>query len=234
MRIFTKQEFHLYPVFRLDKLIDQQMKFDLDEFYIRWVTAIKYNMFSTTLCFDVFAEIQEYQFVVQLFKVGIVECYKTLVDCFFDFGQWAVTDNIASEKPFSPYTKLIDKCDLGTSQPWYIKQYKPILNDATRIQYWVGSGLYDEACFPGNILIWLVDLDHIIKTAASGPQPKVDEKDKLETKSYIYTVIKPYYDSFMMDAVNSLADIGHSSGYEQGKEHTIIDAKVEDYFSEDA
>lgn len=54
----------MYPVFRLDKLIDHQMKFDLDEFYVKHVTAIKYNMFSTMLCLDIYTEIQEYQFVV--------------------------------------------------------------------------------------------------------------------------------------------------------------------------
>lgn len=162
--------------------------------------------------------------------MGLVECYKTLIDCFFDFGQWATTDTITTEKPFSPYTKFIDKCTLGTSQPWYVKQYKPILNDPTRIQYWVGSGKYDEACFPGNILIWLVDLDHIIKTATPGPQPKKLDKDVIESKSYLYNYLKPFYDRLIMGSIDALNEMGEQSGYEKDKQHVFIDAKVEDYF----
>lgn len=103
-----------------------------------------------------------------------VECYKTLVDCFFDFGQFATSDTRISEKPFSPFAKLLDSCDLSTTQTVTVKNYKPLENDSTTTNlYLVGSGAYDETCFPGNILIPLIDYDHTVALAATAPGPKV-------------------------------------------------------------
>ena len=55
-----------------------------------------------------------------------VECYKTLVNCFNDFGQWAANDTFLSEKPFSPWEKVIDNCSLSSLQTMTVKQYQPL------------------------------------------------------------------------------------------------------------
>jgi hypothetical protein len=52
---------------------------------------------------------------------------------------------------------------MGTSTTKTLKSYQPLLNDATRKQYWSGDGTYGTACFPGNILIMLIDIDFQIK-----------------------------------------------------------------------
>jgi len=84
------------------------------------------------LCLDIFSEIQEYTILI-LNNLKMVECYKTIVDCIFDWGQFASADTVDSEKPNSPFTKLLDSCQLGSEQTKTIKQYKPLLGDSTRI-----------------------------------------------------------------------------------------------------
>ena len=162
--MYSKQSLHLNPVFKIDRLIDNQLNAKMDEFFIRARTAFKYNLWMNMLCLDVSFETQAYAILIDM-STRFVECYKTLVDCFFDFGQFAKADTITSEKPFSPYAKLLDKCDLSTSQTVTIKNYTPLASDPTATQYLVGSGNYDEACFPGNVLIWLIDYDHNVALA---------------------------------------------------------------------
>lgn len=102
----------------------------------------------------------------------MVDCYKILVGYLFDFGQYSIlsSDTINTEKPYGPFAKLLDKCQLGNSQSWASKTYKPFskgLNPASAAaitkftqQYWVGDGEWNTGgCFPGNILVWLIDLD---------------------------------------------------------------------------
>jgi hypothetical protein len=145
-----------------------------------------------------------------------------LVDCFFDFGQFAESDTTTSEKPISPFTKILDKCQLGSVQTKTIKQYQPLKNDSTRKQFWVGDGTYDQACFPGNILIWLIDIDHnlatyknifpVYKTAAAGPRVE-SENFNDETfmgtvfkKALIYEYVKPIYQKAVMTLMEILND----------------------------
>lgn len=99
----------MVPTIRIDYLFEQSMQLVLDEFYIRHVTSFKFHQFKNMLCLDVFTEIQEYQLLI-LNNLRIIECYKTLVDCIFDFGQFAAKDTQDSEKSISPFTKLIDQC----------------------------------------------------------------------------------------------------------------------------
>ena len=61
------------------------MNFQVDEFAIKFTTAFKYSIWQNMLCFDIYTEIEEYQFLVDM-SLRFIECYKTLVDCFFDFG----------------------------------------------------------------------------------------------------------------------------------------------------
>ena len=241
MKVYSKQSLKMEPVFALDQLLDFIMIFDLQEFAIQYVQTIKYSTFSQILCMDIYTEIEEYQFIVQLFKLAFIQCYKVIIDCFFDFGQWSINDNFDSQKPFSPYTKIVDKCEMGNSQPWSVKQYKPlkmpdkVTDDNTRVQYWVGSGNFDEACWPGNLLLWLIDADHIVNTLASSkvnaPGPQYTEQE-LDTKSYLYSVAEPYYTDFMVGLIDTLKGIVKGQGYEEDKHHVIIDTNVADHLPE--
>ena len=48
------------------------------------------------------------KFIVITMINKFAECYKTLVDCFFDVGQFQNRDNVRTEKPFGPFAKLLD------------------------------------------------------------------------------------------------------------------------------
>lgn len=52
-----------------------------------------------------------------------VQCYKVLVNCLNDFGQWFASDTTTTEKPFSPYAKWFDYCSLSGSTTFMIQQY---------------------------------------------------------------------------------------------------------------
>lgn len=98
------------------------MSFTLNEFYIQWSSAINYHIYKTMLCLDVKSEIQEYSVVIQN-NIKFIECFKVLVDCLFDFGQFAVFDQLATTKPYGPFSKVLDSCRLGSSQTKVIKNY---------------------------------------------------------------------------------------------------------------
>jgi hypothetical protein len=106
------------------------MNMDLSEFSVKWVTAIKYHLYKNNLCLDLYTGTDEYSVII-LNNLRFVECYKTLVDCLFDWGQFASSDNTDSEKPLSPFTKLLDKCELGSVQNKKLKEWKPLYNDPT-------------------------------------------------------------------------------------------------------
>jgi hypothetical protein len=64
------------------------------------------------------------------------------------------------------------------------------------MQYLVGSGNYDEACFPGNILIGLIDWDHnIALDARTAPGPQVESQDMTEywKAMFMKEYVKPVY-----------------------------------------
>lgn len=123
------------------------------------------------LCVDIWTELQEIVIDISQ-RLQIVNCEKILVGYLFDFGQYSITqsDTVTTEKPYGPYAKLLDKCFLGNQQSWAIKSYKPFskglkpdsASAITKVtqQYWVGDGEWNTGgCFPGNILVWLIDLD---------------------------------------------------------------------------
>ena len=57
----------------------------MEEFAAKFTTAIKFNMYENMLCFDIYSEVEEYKFTINM-ALRMIQCYKTLVDCFFDFG----------------------------------------------------------------------------------------------------------------------------------------------------
>lgn len=63
--------------------------------------------------------------------VRMVQCFKTLIDCFFDFGQFGSADNASTRKPFSPFAKMLDSCSLSSAQTVTVKSYEPMLNNPT-------------------------------------------------------------------------------------------------------
>jgi len=111
------------------------------------------------------------------------------------------------------------------------------MNDETRIQYWVGDGTYGPACFPGNLLIYLIDIDHntavfggsIPGLAVASENPEEHLKN-LWRKTVAYEYIKPYYEKLILGILDLIAE--YASSLEPNNEdgnYTILDAKMEDY-----
>ena len=99
----------------------------------------------------------------------------------------------------------------------------------------MGSGNYDEACFPGNVLIWLIDYDHNVALAASSPGPQVmsveDEEKDFWKKTVLLSYIKPLYEKTVLGGLNMLQEF--ASEYEPDHKdgtYTISEVKMEDYF----
>ena len=86
-----------------------------------------------------------------------------MIGYLLDFGQYAPFDNTSSSstyKPYGPYAKLLEKCSLNGGNSWTVKDYKPLLNNPLQKTLFVGTGDFDYGCFPGNVMLWLIDFDH--------------------------------------------------------------------------
>jgi len=229
LNFYSKQALSLNPEFRLDKLYSNSLNVSMDEFSIQFSTAIKYQMALNMLCIDIFSEVEEYNLLVDT-VARYVECSKTLVDCFYDFGQFtAKSDSATTKKPYSPYAKLLDSCNLSsTTQAITIKNYAPLEDEPSRKQYWVGSGNYDDSCYPGNILIGLIDYDHnIAMLQAQGPQVQATAGN---WGKIIHETIKPIYQDTILNGIQALKDMvaDYQPDHEDGT-YTVVDHGVEDY-----
>ena len=182
------------------------------------------------LCFDIYTEVEEYQFLVDM-SLRMIECYKTLVDCFFDFGQWSTNDSPSTvSKPWSPFSRILDSCSLSSTQQVTWKNYQPLLNDATRIQYLVGSGNYDESCFPGNILIGLIDWDHNAALARAGGPVVESQEDLLKYWKVVLMkeYVKPMYVKFVQEGFGEFMEF--LGGVQPENERTtILEHDASDY-----
>lgn len=148
-------------------------------------------------------------------SLRFVECSKSLIDCIWDFGQWAEDDTSNSKKPFSPFGKFFDKCGLVHDASMTLKNIKPFdkveyqikdesVNDAgtyinTKTQWmrlvrWIGSGstIPDEYCFPGNIVRWIYLTEKALfpEAAASAPGPQVGAGEFSDAP--FTSFVKPY------------------------------------------
>lgn len=161
--------------------------------------------------------------------MSFVDCYKHLIGYLLDFGQYAILekDNESTYKPYGPFAKLLDKCALTGTQIWPSKTYKPLNSgpsstsntlqtDVTK-QYWVGDGLFSaKSCFPGNILIWLIDFDRWWASLSTStfitPQagyatelPKEEDRVvKNGLRSYMLNYVQPWVDVVMGDLVDQI------------------------------
>ena len=200
------------PVFQIDRLFYNEMNLFLPEFSSFVTTAFKYNMWMRMLCFDVYWTTENYRVLIDL-TIRMVECYKTLIDCFFDFGQNAENDISTSQKPYGPFAKIFDYCELSSTQSVDIKEFKPLESDTiTRTTYFVGSGNYDDSCFPGNILIPIIDLDHnlnLTARAAGAAGVRVEQRspdDFTGWKKVAYQFLEPYYHNAIMSMFSLASD----------------------------
>ena len=225
---YAKGMFNLRPRIQLDKLLSFEQTMNMNEKALRLSSRVGYEYFTHMLCIDIWTELDE--IVIDLNqKVQMISCYKNIIGYLFDFGQYAITesDTINTQKPYGPFAKLLDKCSLGNSQSWASKTYKPFskgtkpsLASALTVvtqQYWVGDGSWNSGgCFPGNVLVWLIDLDRWKAsnwptiTPQAGYIPKdfkgIGTTGSENLNNYLINYIQPWVDVIASKFVDSLRD----------------------------
>lgn len=134
---------------------------------------------------------------------SFLQCMKVLVDCLNDFGQWFEYDTSSTEKPFSPYAKWFDQCELSGTQAFLIQSYSLSGYEwSPAMTYrWVGSGAFDDGCWPGQLDYWMVTLEnYIISSTTSAPNPfyqggmqgkKHPDHDEFEG-TFLSNILGPY------------------------------------------
>ena len=138
LNFYSKQDINLKPVFRLNRLYENQMTFDLSEFSMKVATALKFHRYKNMLCLDLYSSIDDFTLLVDVTQ-KFIECSK---------------DIVMMNKP-----NWLDQCQLSQTATVQVRKYEPLANDQTKTIYFVGSGNYDDGCFPGNIFMYLIDAD---------------------------------------------------------------------------
>lgn len=126
------------------------------------MTGIHYNRYSNFLCFEMYSDITD--FIAQVEQsFQFVQCSKVIVDCLSDFGQWWFNDFSTTQKPFSPYAKWFDECRLEDYGNFLVQQYQPFKTGAgwNPTYRFVGSGNFDNGCWPGQLDYWLYQLEKV-------------------------------------------------------------------------
>jgi hypothetical protein len=131
----------------MNRLFDTNMVLEFEEFKMFHKTQFAFYTYTNELCIDIFSEIDNFQ-IKSTLELKFIQCFKKLIDCFDDFGQFYMNDYPTSQKPISPYAKLFDECSLGVDEPVTLKEWKPleyVSVDGTTKEYqrtvrWVGSG----------------------------------------------------------------------------------------------
>mmetsp|Transcript_18062 Transcript_18062/g.30812 ORF Transcript_18062/g.30812 Transcript_18062/m.30812 type:complete len:90 (-) Transcript_18062:354-623(-) len=85
-------------------------------------SQIYYDFYTNDLCLDVYSQIEDFTVQTQV-TTAFIECYKVLVDCFNDFGQFYLGDTETTEKPFSPYAKIFDSCSLSNDATFDLRTF---------------------------------------------------------------------------------------------------------------
>lgn len=67
--------------------METQLQIDWPETYFKYVTGIHYNRYTNFLCLEMFTDVTDFILQVQ-HSFQFVQCYKVLVNCMNDFGQW--------------------------------------------------------------------------------------------------------------------------------------------------
>lgn len=90
------------------------------------------------LCFDLYTKIDDFNLITSM-QGRFLECKKNLV--------------------FINSPNYLDQCNLSDTVAVQLKKYEPLSNDKTKLVYFVGSGNFDDGCFPGNIFMYIIDAD---------------------------------------------------------------------------
>ena len=82
---------------------------------MQYVFSASWDRYGNYLCMDNFFQIEDFSLTVDVTQ-RFGECYKVLIDCFMDFGQFPEGDRTEKglDKPFSPFAQFFDECELSS------------------------------------------------------------------------------------------------------------------------
>lgn len=100
--------------------------------------------------------------------VSFVECSKTLVDCYQDFGQFYENPTTAKniDRPFSPYARYLDTCKMSTTQTFTIDESELFSGTNYGRNYFrlIGYGDFGQYCWPGQLDYLFYNLENWMRT----------------------------------------------------------------------
>lgn len=106
----------------LNRLFSQELEIELPTTELKQTFSATYWTYENDLCLDISSSITDFIFDVAT-TLRLVQCEKNMIDSFDDFGQFAQWDNENAKKPYSPFAKFFDKCDLSTVSSVTVKEY---------------------------------------------------------------------------------------------------------------
>ena len=164
--IYFKYDIYATISFVLNRLFKAEITFDIQETELSHKTGFTYYIYANDLCMNIKSEITDFEYVTQI-TTAYIECYKNHIGSLDDFGQFAASDESDSKKPYSPYSKFFDNCELSSESTTTVKSFQPFNRDLTAkdwfndlvgynewytLIYWIGSSTNDAACYPGNLI----------------------------------------------------------------------------------
>lgn len=75
----------------MNRLFDTNMVLEIEEFKMFHQTQFGYYTYTNDLCLDIFSEMDNFS-VKSTMELKIIQCFKMLIDCFDDFGQFYMND----------------------------------------------------------------------------------------------------------------------------------------------
>ena len=123
---YSSQEWQPEIKLSIDKLYENQMEITLEQFELKYVWQADWNRYNNYLCIENFFEVEDFSVNVDVTQ-RFGECYKVLIDCILDFGQFPEGDRTEKglDKPFSPFAQFFDECELSSLRSFQISEWQP-------------------------------------------------------------------------------------------------------------
>ena len=134
-KVYSEQAFGATVWIFLNKLLELDVEFELEDFDLGITVSFKYWRASKRSCFRLFTDIDNFLMILNM-KMRFPQCYKDILSSFWCFDNWTGID-----------AKIIDKCELSSYEQIEILKYEIQQDDSKK--YWVGSDEdKSDGCWP--------------------------------------------------------------------------------------
>mmetsp|Transcript_7634 Transcript_7634/g.11848 ORF Transcript_7634/g.11848 Transcript_7634/m.11848 type:complete len:171 (-) Transcript_7634:35-547(-) len=170
--------------------------------------------------------------------MAFLECYKILIECLNDCGQFSEDDTSTTEKPISPFAKIFDQCELSNDASFVLKEFDifTMFPDFLHTIKWLGQGptaytqsSYYPDCFPGNIVRAIYLMERSAASAVGLPAGMTEQElfESDEHPSLVKTFVKPFVDYYVVKFLTFLSD--QAKAFEPNHEdgtHVLYNGKL--------